>query len=246
VIRLAAVGDLHVGTDSPGTLRPAFLELPECADLLLLAGDLTRLGREDELEALLGELHGIPVPCVAVLGNHDFESDRTTALVKLLEGAGVHVLEGSSAVFDINGVTLGVAGTTGFGGGFAGASGSDFGEPEMKAFIGRTKAMAKSLRESLTGLRTDVRVALLHFAPVKGTLGAEPREIFPFLGSFLLGEAIDEAGADLVIHGHAHHGVEQGLTPGGIPVRNVALPVIRRAFKLISLPGDETQALGKH
>jgi len=236
LIRVAAVGDVHVGDDSRGTLRPAFRELPECADVLLLAGDLTRLGREDELEVLLHELEDIPVRCAAVLGNHDFESDRAPALVKRLEGAGVHVLEGSSVVFDIDGTTLGVAGSTGFGGGFAGGSGSDFGEPEMKAFVRRTKRMATALYETLTELRTDVRVALLHFAPVKDTLGAERREIFPFLGSYLLGEAIDHAGADLVIHGHAHHGVEQGVTPGGIPVRNVALPVIRQAFKLYDLP----------
>jgi Icc-related predicted phosphoesterase len=235
VIRVAAVGDVHAGDDSRGTLRPAFQELGECADVLLLAGDLTRLGREDELEVLLGELEGTQVPCAAVLGNHDLESDRAGALVKLLEGAGVRVLEGSSAEFTVDGTTLGVAGTTGFGGGFAGASGSDFGEPEMKAFVRRTKDMAASLRESLDALTTDVRIALLHFAPVKDTLAGERLEIFPFLGSYLLGEAVDEAGADLVIHGHAHHGVEQGVTPGGIPVRNVALPVIRRAFKLYSL-----------
>ena len=45
MIRVAAVGDLHVGTDSRDTLRPAFLELPQCADVLLLAGDLTTTPR---------------------------------------------------------------------------------------------------------------------------------------------------------------------------------------------------------
>jgi Icc-related predicted phosphoesterase len=238
VIRVAAVGDVHVGLDSRGTLRPAFLELPDCADVLLLAGDLTRLGTEAELEVLLDELAGIPVPCVAVLGNHDYESDASPALVKLLEDAGVRVLEGSNEVIDVDGATLGIAGTKGFGGGFAGAYGSDFGEPEMKAFIRYTKRLADGLYEALAALRTDARVALLHFAPIKDTLGAERHEIFPFLGSYLLGESIDRAGADLVIHGHAHHGVEQGVTPGGVPVRNVALPVINQAFKLYTLLGQ--------
>ena len=236
MIRVAAVGDLHVGEDSRGTLRSAFRELPACADVLLLAGDLTRLGLEDELDVLVDELDGVTVPCAAVLGNHEYESDRSTALVKRLQEAGVHVLEGSSAEFVVDGRTLGIAGTTGFGGGFAGASGSDFGEPELKAFIRRTKRMADSLAESLAALHTDVRIALLHFAPVKDTLGAERHEIYPFLGSYLLAEAIDLAGADLIIHGHAHRGVEHGVTPAGIPVRNVALPVIRQAFKLYSLP----------
>jgi Icc-related predicted phosphoesterase len=234
---VAAVGDVHAGEDSRGTLRPAFLELPRCADALLLAGDLTRLGTESELEVLLDELEGVTVPRVAVLGNHDYESDRVPRLLKLLEDADVHVLEGSSHVVEVDGTTLGIAGTKGFGGGFAGAYGSDFGEPEMKAFVRATKRLSDSLYDALVDLHTDARVALLHFAPVKDTLGGERLEIFPFLGSYLLAEAIDRAGADLVIHGHAHHGTEQGVTPGGIPVRNVALPVISQAFKLYSLAG---------
>jgi Icc-related predicted phosphoesterase len=240
VIRIAAVGDLHMGTDSRGTLRDAFAELPSCADVLLLAGDLTRLGTEEEVSVLIDELDGVDMPCFAVLGNHDFESDRAHELVRLLEHAGIRVLEGSSRVIEIDGTTVGIAGTKGFGGGFAGACASDFGEPEMKAFVRETKRLADSLHDSLAALDTDMRIALLHFSPIKDTLGAERLEIFPFLGSYLLGEAIDRAGADLVIHGHAHHGVEQGVTPGGIPVRNVALPVISQAFRLYALasPAD--------
>jgi Icc-related predicted phosphoesterase len=180
------------------------------------------------------------VPCYAVLGNHDFESGRAAALVGLLTDAGIRVLEGTSAVIEIDGATVGIAGTKGFGGGFAGACASDFGEPEMKAFVRETKRLAGALHDSLAALKTDARIALLHFSPIKDTLGAERLEIFPFLGSYLLGEAIDRAGADLVVHGHAHHGVEQGVTPGGIPVRNVALPVISQAYRLYALasPAD--------
>jgi Icc-related predicted phosphoesterase len=236
VIRIAAVGDLHVGLDSRGTLRPAFRTLPGRADVLLLAGDLTRVGTDQELRVLLDELDGVSVPCAAVLGNHDYESDRAPRLTELLGESGVRVLEGSNAVFDIGGATLGVAGTKGFGGGFVDACGSEFGEPEMKAFVAHTRRLADTLYCALDELRTDARVALLHFAPVPSTLGAERPEIYPFLGSYLLGEAVDRAGADLVVHGHAHHGVEQGATPGGIAVRNVALPVIEQAFKLYALP----------
>jgi Icc-related predicted phosphoesterase len=235
-MRVAAVGDLHAGLDSRGTLRPAFESLPACADVLLLAGDLTRVGSVQELRVLLDELDGVPIPCAAVLGNHDYESDGAPLLAERLCEAGVDVLEGSSAVFDIDGATLGVAGTKGFGGGFVDACGTEFGEPEMKAFVGHTRRLADGLYRALSELRTDARIALLHFAPVPDTLDGERREIYPFLGSYLLAEAVDRAGADLVIHGHAHHGVEQGTTPGGIPVRNVALPVIDQAFKLYALP----------
>jgi Icc-related predicted phosphoesterase len=235
VIRVAAVGDVHMSADARGTLRNAFDRLPEVADVLLLAGDLTRVGTEDELRALLDELQGVTVPQFAVLGNHDFESDGVESLVKLLDDADVRVLEGDAGVVDIGGETLGVAGTKGFGGGFAGACGSDFGEPEMKAFVRHTRALADDLHRALVSLRADVRVALTHFAPVKDTLGGERLEIYPFLGSYLLGEAIDAAGADLIVHGHAHNGAEKGVTPGGIPVRNVALPVIKTAYAVYCL-----------
>jgi Icc-related predicted phosphoesterase len=235
VIRVAAVGDVHMAPDARGSLRGAFAVLPDAADVLLLAGDLTRLGTEEELEALLDELVDVDVPQLAVLGNHDFESDRADALVKLLEGAGVRVLEGDAEVVAVGDASLGVAGTKGFGGGFAGACGSDFGEPEMKAFVRHTRAMADDLHEALGALDTDARIALTHFAPVKDTLGAERLEIYPFLGSYLLGEAIDTAGADLAVHGHAHNGIEKGVTPGGIPVRNVALPVIKSAYAVYCL-----------
>jgi len=230
VIRVAAVGDVHVAPDARGSLRDAFAQLPDVADVLLLAGDLTRMGTEDELQVLIEELDGVDVPQLAVLGNHDHESDRASALTKRLEGAGVRVLEGDAEVVPINGTTLGVAGTKGFGGGFAGACASDFGEPEMKAFVRHTRTLADDLRGALESLDTDVRIALTHFAPVKDTLGAERPEIYPFLGSYLLGEAIDGVGADLAIHGHAHSGSEKGITPGGVPVRNVALPVIKTAY----------------
>jgi Icc-related predicted phosphoesterase len=235
VIRVAAVADVHMSEDARGTLRDAFDRLPEVADVLLLAGDLTRVGTEDELRVLLDELQGATVPQFAVLGNHDYESDRVESLVKLLDSAGVRVLEGDASVVDVGGETLGVAGTKGFGGGFAGACGSDFGEPEMKAFVRHTRTLADDLHRALASLRADVRVALTHFAPVKDTLGGERLEIYPFLGSYLLGEAIDAAGADLIVHGHAHNGAEKGVTPGGIPVRNVALPVIKTAYAVYCL-----------
>lgn len=91
------------------------------------------------------------------------------------------------------------------------------------------------LGEALGDLDAGVRVALTHYAPVKDTLTGEPPEIYPFLGSYFLAEAGDGAGADLMLHGHAHAGTEKGLTPGGVSVRNVALPVLRRAYAVYCL-----------
>jgi Icc-related predicted phosphoesterase len=142
------------------------------------------------------------------------------------------VLEGEGSVLELGGVRVGVAGSKGFGGGFAGATGSEFGEPEMKAFIAHTRLLAGRLEEALRSIEADLTVVILHYSPIRETLAGEPPEIYPFLGSYLLAEAIDRVGADLVVHGHAHRGIERGSTPGGVPVRNVALPVIGRSYAL--------------
>ena len=134
-VRVAAVGDVHFGLDSAGRLRPHLQALAEQADVLLLAGDLTKCGHPDEARVLAAEL----------------------------------------------------------------------------------------------------RIALMHYSPIESTLSGERLGIYPFLGSYFLAEAVDRAGADLVIHGHAHSGSEKGVTPGGVPVRNVALPVIKHAYNVYEL-----------
>ncbi|GGP71899.1 metallophosphoesterase family protein [Saccharothrix coeruleofusca] len=230
MIRIAAVGDVHLGEDARGRMRPALEKLDEHADVLLLAGDLTRHGTLDEAQVVADEFSGLPVPVVAVLGNHDHHDDKPDEITKLLRDAGISVLEGETATFDVDGRTLGVAGVKGFGGGFAGKCGSAFGEPEMKAFIRHTCDIAERLQGALASLDTDVKVALTHYAPVPDTLRGEPPEIYPFLGSYLLGEAIDATGTHLAVHGHAHFGTEHGMTPGGVRVRNVAQPIIRSAY----------------
>ncbi|CAN5855339.1 metallophosphoesterase [soil metagenome] len=235
MIRIAAVGDVHFGDDSAGAMRPHFENLREQADVLLVAGDLTRHGLAPEAEILAEELRAAPVPVIAILGNHDYHCDAQDEIRALLEGAGVTVLEGESKVMQIAGRTLGVVGSKGFGGGFAGACGSDFGEPEMKAFIRHTKSLSDHIFKELSGLDTDYRVVLLHYSPVEDTLVGERLEIYPFLGSYLLAEAIDSAGADLIIHGHAHGGSEKGLTAGGIDVRNVAQPMLERPYTVYCL-----------
>jgi Icc-related predicted phosphoesterase len=242
-VRLAAVGDIHVGRDSAGQLRASLDGIAERADALLIAGDLTHRGKVYEAEVLAADLRELVdggLPVVAVLGNHDYHSDEQDELTAVLTGIGVTVLEGSAVTLDIGGRRVGIAGTKGFGGGFAGRHASDFGEPEMKAFVRESARLATGLRQALAGLDTDLRVALLHYSPVAETLIGEPPEIFAFLGSYLLAEAVDQAGADLVLHGHAHRGSRSGVTARGIPVRNVAQPVIGRAYEIFEF-GDRSE-----
>ncbi|MFY1672897.1 metallophosphoesterase family protein [Plantactinospora sp. WMMB334] len=235
VIRIAAVGDVHLDQDVVGRFRPALEQLPDVADVLLLAGDLTRHGTESEARCVATEFGNLGVPVVAVLGNHDHHCDEVPAVIRVLEDAGIQVLEGTNVVLDCFGTRLGIAGAKGFGGGFAGRCASAFGEPEMKAFVGTTSAIADQLGEALREMECDLRVALTHYAPVPDTLAGEPLEIYPFLGSYLLGQAIDSAPTDLALHGHAHAGSERGTTPGGVRVRNVAHPVIKQAYSVFHL-----------
>lgn len=234
-VRIAAAGDLHYDELSHGKLRSHFQKLENEADLLLLAGDLTDTGTPEETAVLIDDLRGLRIPIVAVLGNHDYHCNQVKEVQRLLEEAGVTVLEGNATVIHCRDLSIGIAGTKGFGGGFEGACGTIFGEPEMKTFIRHTEMLSNRLKETLLSLQTDLKIALLHYSPIRETLAGERAEVFPFLGSYLLGKAVDEGGADLVVHGHSHHGRERGMTRGGIPVRNAAIPMLKKANLFYSL-----------
>jgi Icc-related predicted phosphoesterase len=209
----------------------------EVADILLLAGDLTGDGGLDSAAEVCAVVGGLGLPVVAVLGNHDYDRGHETALARMLTDAGVTVLEGTSTVVDTAGGQVGIAGVKGFGGGFAGCTVAAHGEREMKAFARHAAATAQSLSDALARLDADLRVVLTHYAPTRDTLAGEPPELFPFLGSHLLGAAIDAGRVALALHGHAHYGTEAGQTPAGTAVRNVAAPLLKAPFAVYQLPG---------
>jgi len=235
MIRIAAAGDLHFDRKSENRMLQHLDGIEQKAGFLLLAGDLTQTGHPEEMKILAQDLRRCTIPVIAVLGNHDYHVDQVELGIQILNDANVIVLEGSSIILNINNQKVGIAGSKGFGGGFVGASGSDFGEPEMKSFVRHSKNQAKSLEAVINKMEVDYKIALLHYSPTAQTLAGEKKEIYPFLGSYFLAEAIDYGGADICFHGHAHSGVEKGQTPGGCPVRNVAQPVIRHAYNIYEL-----------
>ncbi|MGW4793718.1 metallophosphoesterase [Nonomuraea sp. MG754425] len=243
-LRIAAVGDIHLSTDDRGRYRSKLDGIENRADVFMLAGDLTRHGTLEEGRAVADELRGLPIPVVAVLGNHDYHSDLQYEIASELRDAGVVVLNDDGVVVQCGDKKLGVVGGKGFGGGYAGKCASEFGEREIKNFVSHTRFIAESWKVALKEIVADHRVVLSHYSPIKETLEGEPHEIYPFLGSYLLAEAVDTAGADLILHGHAHKGTEKGMTPGGIRVRNVALPVLGRAYAVYCL--DWPEELGIH
>src|SRR5262249_7709821 len=58
----------------------------------------------------------------------------------------------------------------------------------------------------------------------------EPLEIFPYLGCSRLEEPLGRYSTTAVFHGHAHNGAPEGRTAGGVPVYNVALPLLRKVY----------------
>ena len=238
VMRIAAVGDLHVTKDMAGQLRPYFAQLEGRADLLLLCGDLTDYGLAEEAVVLAKELASVKVPILAVLGNHDFESGHPEKVTEILCEAGIKVLDGDSYVLD----GVGVVGIKGFAGGFGRGTLGPWGEPVIKGFVKEALDEALKLESALARLRVDRRIAMLHYAPIRATVEGEPEEIYPFLGCSRLEEPLERYPVTVAFHGHAHRGSLEGRTRVGTPVYNVAMPLLRRQLsaelpiRIVDLP----------
>jgi uncharacterized protein len=225
VVRVAAVGDFHCGEEDAGRYREAFAKVNGEADILVLAGDLTRRGTPAEMRVVTQELADVRIPILAVLGNHDYESGHVEEGMAILRERGIHLLDGEP--FELN-EDVGFAGVKGFMGGFGRYTLTAFGEGETKAFVGTTLEEAQRLEFALRRLSTPIRVVVMHYAPTMETVMGEPEQIFPFLGNDRLAEPIDRFGASVVFHGHAHHGTFRGKTPGGVPVFNVSHALLRQ------------------
>lgn len=224
-LRVAAVGDLHVGEDHHEPYRDLFARASEEADVIVLCGDLTNFGKTREVEVLAADIATAKVPVIGVLGNHDYECGQPKEVSRLLHEAGMKLLEGES--YEVGGV--GFAGAKGFIGGFGRYMLSPFGEPEIKSFVQASVDENLRLESSLRMLKTERTVVVLHYSPVLDTVVGEPPEIFPFLGSARMGETIDRFdGVKVVFHGHAHRGSIEGRTARGTPVFNVARPLLMR------------------
>jgi Icc-related predicted phosphoesterase len=227
VVRVAAIGDMHYSRSATaGLLQPLFAQITESADVLVLCGDLTDYGMAEEARALVREMSTLKIPSVAVLGNHDFESGQQEEIKKILIDAGVVPLDGDTT--EVHGI--GFAGVKGFAGGFGARALQSWGENVMKQFVREAVDEALKLEAALARLSTEQRVAILHYAPIRDTVATEPLEIIPFLGSRRLEEPLNRYHVVAAVHGHSHGGAPEGRTTTGVPVYNVALPVLKREF----------------
>ena len=227
VVRLAAMGDIHVGKTGQGALASIFAQVSERADVLAICGDLTDYGLPEEARVLAREIGtALRVPCIAVLGNHDFETGKCDEIRQILVDAGVSVLDGDAT--EVHGV--GFAGVKGFCGGFGRGALGPWGEDIIKLFVREAVNEAFKLESALARLRTPHRVALLHYSPIRATVEGEPLEIFPYLGCSRLEEPLARYPVTAVLHGHAHNGALEGTTSSGTPVYNVAMPLLKKCW----------------
>ena len=233
-LKVAAVGDLHMKDDGTVSYKDLFGEVSRVADVLVITGDLTDLGKPREAELLAEDLRACSIPVVAVLGNHDYECNAVEEISRILRQAGVRLLDGQAT--EIEGV--GFVGVKGFAGGFGKAMLGSFGEPAIKAMVAESINEAMRLENAMRQVRAGRALVILHYAPIPETIAGEPLEIFPFLGSSRLAETIDRFTVSAVVHGHAHRGSYEGRTPGGAPVFNVARQIEKptgRAYALLTI-----------
>ena len=244
-LRIAALGDIHVSKSSQGVFHSLFGQISSTADVLLICGDFTDYGLPEEARILARELTtSVNIPVIAVLGNHDYESGNEDEIRRILSDAGVSVLDGEAT--EVQGV--GFAGVKGFAGGFGRGALGPWGERSIKMFVQEAIDEALKLEAALARLRTHRRVAVLHYSPVRSTVEGEPPEIFPYLGSSRLEEPINRYRVSAVFHGHAHRGAPEGRTASGVPVYNVAMPLLARLnpdrppYLIVELPLDDDAA----
>ncbi len=240
IVRVAAIGDIHCHKNAQGLFRPLFENASDFADVIVLCGDLTDYGLPTEAHVLVEELSvASNLPIVAVLGNHDYESGHEAEVRQILVDAGLIVLDGEAVVVQ----GIGFAGVKGFAGGFGRGTLAPWGERAVKSFVQESIDEAMKLESALARLRTESRIAVLHYAPIRATVENEPLEIFPFLGCSRLEDPLTRYPVTAVVHGHAHNGTHKGQTAGGSPVYNVALPLLRRTypdrppFLILEVPG---------
>jgi Icc-related predicted phosphoesterase len=226
-LRIAAVGDLHCRVDSRGFFRKLVDAVnAEEADVLVLCGDLTDHGLPEEAQILAEALASVRAPKIGVLGNHDLDAGRVDEVRACLRAGGIHLLDGDH--YELPGRIAGFAGVKGFCGGFGRATLQSFGEEAIKRFVDESVREALKLEAALSQIESPIRVAVLHYAPLRATCEGESPELMPFLGSSRLAEPLELYRATIAFHGHAHHGTVEGRTLSGTPVYNVAMPVLRR------------------
>lgn len=109
-IRLAVIADFHGCNYGEGAKRLIAAVEAESPDAVLLVGDIfDDVLPWDASEALVRGL-AAQYPCYYVTGNHEYWSGKVEEICRIIESAGVVVLNASSATLEINGQTINICG----------------------------------------------------------------------------------------------------------------------------------------
>jgi Icc-related predicted phosphoesterase len=186
-LTVAAIGDLHVRENNERRYRELFAEISEVADVLALAGDLTDFGKTGEAEMLAEDL--------ARLHHSDGGRARQSRLRErsARRGGGDHAPGGRrharrSGDHDRRGR---LRRRQGLHRRVRSRRARCLRRDAIKVFVDESLNEARKLENQLRTLRSDRIMAILHYSPIAATVEGEPLEIFPFLGSSRLADAVD-------------------------------------------------------
>ncbi|HET9946739.1 MAG TPA: metallophosphoesterase [Patescibacteria group bacterium] len=238
-LTVATSSDWHIMHDrskyfSPAQYKELIRVMSDNADAIIVTGDIVDHPDPtnpqvavDAAKAAAEVFAQASVPVILLLGNHDFNDGNPNAIAQILQDeGGAIVLDGQSYVIE----GVGIAGTKGMGGGFGtrrNRSDTMVGEPEYRRLTLESEAENDKLAIALAQLTTARKLVAVHYAPITQTLEGEPVDLFNLLGSSQLEDIIDADGhVAAVVHGHAHHGSQEGHTQTGVPVYNVAIQVL--------------------
>ena len=229
-MRIAAVGDVH-GHENLKAVA-ADLDRLGPVDLFLLAGDTTDRNDPEAFEAVLRMIRGrISAPIAAVFGNNEYANDNATYVARFAEAYRVRFLQDEAERWTARGSSVRVVGSLG-----CLDRPTWWQRKNLPHLAEEYRRRIGALDDLLAG--NDRRILLTHYPPTYATMGDEKEEWRPELGCKALEPVLLRRRPALVIHGHIHKGIAEGvLRPTmsriddfsepavSVPIHNVAYPV---------------------
>ncbi len=245
IFTIAAISDIHV--EKYPLTKGFFDDVNGNANLLIIGGDMNN-GKEGEVKLFLDLVSGVEIPIVVIFGNHDCDAGDMEGIKTMLSAnPRIKILDGEYVEYEFSGSRVGIAGTKGYGGGFAPHRLVSRGEQATKSFVEEENREVAKLETALNRMKIaapDFKIALTHWAAFEETVEGEPRELYPFLGSSSLGNLIENSVSHLALSGHAHHG-SRGIKKarGKISACNIAYKVNEGKMPLFDFLPDGSVVL---
>jgi Icc-related predicted phosphoesterase len=225
-LRVGAVGDIHA---------PRFLdEFERCfsaidptkIDLFLFAGDLILKGNSNNLNYVLDSIEriGLSCPVLACFGNEEYSEIRDD--VRKLAGHRIRFLDDESVELQVGKVRVGIVGSQG-----SLESPTPWQARNIPDIETTYSKRISKLTQLLTGLKSNLRILLIHYPPTFKILEGEPRMFYRYIGCRRCERILSKDVVDIVICAHSHMGSALALV-NEVPVHNVSLPAVRKISEI--------------